>query len=93
VTPLARLFDPETSHLAAQDASRTADTVRARCLAALREAGTDGLTDFELAEKVGRQQTSAGVRRCELVKVGLVEWSGQTRPAPSGSQARVWRAS
>jgi predicted transcriptional regulator len=55
-----------------------------------------GLTDFELADKTGRQQTSIGKRRGELFAVGLVEVlrDGQgdpvKRPAPSGALALVW---
>ncbi len=50
----------------------------------------DGLTDFELGEVMGRQQTSAGKRRGELRDLGLVVDTGQRRPAPSGSSAIVW---
>lgn len=93
--PVARRTDPETSHLAAEDAKRNANTLRARCLAVLK-AHPEGLTDFRLAELVGSQQTSAGKRRGELVTAGLVERAVvqgivQKRPAPSGSLAIVWR--
>lgn len=88
--PVARKTDPDTSHLAAEDAKRNAHTLRARCLAVLK-AHPEGLTDFALAEIVGSQQTSAGKRRGELVKAGLVEDSGEKRKAPSGSFAIVWR--
>ena len=90
--PLARNSDPETSHRAAKDATPRANTHRAKALAALREAGPNGLTDFELAERTGIAQTSIGVRRKELVDAGYVKDSGRTRPAPSGSSAIVWRA-
>jgi hypothetical protein len=50
----------------------------------------DGLTDFELADIMGRQQTSAGKRRGELRDIGLVSDTGYRRPAPSGSMAIVW---
>lgn len=90
--PLARKTDPSTSHAAAADAKRGADTLRARCLSALRELGERGCTDFELADLVGSQQTSAGKRRGELVAAGLVVNSGRTAPAPSGSQAIIWIA-
>lgn len=83
----ARRTDPETSHHAANH-DRTTD--RARALDILR-AHPDGLTDFELADLMHRQQTSAGKRRHELMAAGLVEYAGHTRPAPSGSPARVWR--
>lgn len=84
----ARATDPETSH-AAGSIDRATD--RDRALAILR-AHPDGLTDFELAFLMHRQQTSAGKRRHELMKAGLVEYAGFTRPSPSGASARVWRA-
>lgn len=83
----ARTTDPETSHQAAAP-DRTTD--RACALTILR-AHPDGLTDHELAAEMGRIQTSAGKRRCELMRDGLVEWAGFTRLSPSGSPARVWR--
>lgn len=96
--PIARLSDPVTSHVAAADAAHNAPTNRARALEALRQAGENGLTDFELAAVVNVAQTSIGVRRKELQRAGLVEAvmgpDGRTlkRPAPSGSLAIVWRA-
>lgn len=90
--PLARNSDPDTSHQAARDATPRAGTHRARALAALREAGEDGLTDFQLAEITGIAQTSIGVRRNELVQAGLVVATEKRRAAPSGSAAIVWAA-
>lgn len=104
----ARRTDPETSHLAALDATPTAPTLRALALQELVRNG-DGLTDFELADRltveltaqrIARdlppprpvQQTSAGKRRGELRDDGLVEDAGIRRPAPSGSASIVWRA-
>jgi hypothetical protein len=55
-----------------------------------------GLTDFELSDLTGRQQTSIGKRRGELFAVGLVEvlrdglGNPVKRPAPSGALALVW---
>lgn len=89
--PVARSTDPDTSWDAAADASRKADTHRARALA-IHRAHPDGLTDFELADLMGLQQTSAGKRRGELRDQGYVVNSGVKRPAPSGSLAIVWRA-
>ena len=88
---MARHTDPDTSWDAAADALCNADTHRARVLATLR-AHPGGLTDFELAELLGLQQTSAGKRRGELRDLGYVENSGRKRPAPSGSMSIVWRA-
>lgn len=89
--PTARRTDPETSHLAAADAAKTAPAFRTRCLFELEAAGADGLTDFELADRVGSIQTSAGKRRHELMTAGLVEFAWAHRLTPTGSKARVWK--
>lgn len=88
---VARSTDPGTSWAAARDATEKAPTHRVRCYQTLDRAHPGGLTDYELAELTGLQQNSAGKRRGELRDAGLVEDSGQTRPAPSGSKAIVWR--
>jgi hypothetical protein len=87
----ARRTDPATSHAAAElrPAARIRD--RDRVLEMLR-AWPDGLTDFELAQCLGGQQTSLGKRRGELVRAGLVRPTGLTRPSPSGARAMVWGA-
>jgi hypothetical protein len=87
----ARLTDPSTSHEAAAGATSRAQTHRDLALATIR-AHAGGLTDFELADLTGIQQTSIGVRRHELVKAGLVFRTVNRRPSPSGSAAIVWRA-
>ena len=87
---LYRRTDPDTSRQAATLAQLTAGTVRERCYLTLLT-HPEGLTDFELADLVGRQQTSAGKRRGDLVAVGLVEDSGERRRTPSGASAIVWR--
>ena len=87
--PRARTADPDTSHAAA--AQQTPER-RAKghhlVLAALH---AQPLTDFELAERTGWQQTSIGKRRGELVSAGLVERTEDRRPTPSGATAIVWR--
>jgi hypothetical protein len=88
---MVRRSDPETSKAAAHLANVTAGTLRAKCLFALADAGEGGLTDFELGRWVGRQQTSAGKRRGELVVLGLVEKTDEKRPTPSRAFAAVWR--
>lgn len=92
VLPAARNSDPETSHQAARRARAGAFTNRTIALAALAHAGSNGLTDFELAEITGIPQTSIGVRRGELVKMGYVIKTEERRPSPSGSPSIVWRA-
>lgn len=89
---MVRITDPDTSRAAAELAAQTAPTLRARCLDAIDAAGPGGMTDFELAAVVGRQQTSAGVRRKELVQMGLVVATPMRRPTPSGATAIVWIA-
>ena len=88
---MVRTSDPSTSKEAAAGASVNAAKLRARCLEVLR-AHPAGLTDFQLADLVGSQQTSAGKRRGELVAQGLVRNSGERRPSPSGAAAIVWRS-
>lgn len=100
--PKYRSSDPATSRDAAVIAMETAANLRDRCLRALREAGPAGLDDFALAAAVGRQQTSAGKRRLELLRVGLVaprivqndrgDWVQERRLAPSGAPTLVWVA-
>lgn len=88
---MARSTDPDTSWAAAADALVNADTDRARVLE-MHRAHPEGLTDFELAELMGRQQTSVGKRRGELRDRGLIEHAGFKRAAPSGSMSIVWKA-
>ncbi len=84
-----RAADPDTSweaafaHLSVRSHDR-------RAALKLHAIWNDGLTDFELGDLMGRQQTSAGKRRGELRDMGLVSDSGRRRPAPSGSNAIVW---
>lgn len=87
--PAARNSDPHTSHDAARFTAPRANTNRALALRALA-AEPHGLTDFELAEVTGLQQTSIGKRRGELRDGGFVQDSGERRRAPSGTPAIVW---
>lgn len=89
--PRARLTDPITSHAAARLTEPKASTNRALALRILRE-HPEGLTDFELAELTGIQQTSIGKRRGELRDGGFVRDTGKVRKAPSGASAIVWEA-
>ena len=87
----ARSTDPHTSHLAAE-AHRGLLGAHDRLITLLAHAQhPDGLTDFELAAILGRQQTSVGVRRGELRNAGLIEETDITRLSPSRSPAIVWR--
>ena len=85
-----RASDPDTSRAAALRSPSVRGHDRKVVLAAFFSY-PEGLTDFELAEIVGRQQTSAGKRRGELRDEGFIEDSGLRRYAPSGSKAIVWK--
>jgi hypothetical protein len=90
----ARNSDPETSHLAADRAGMKASHNRLMVLRHLIAGGP--MTDFELAEACGIQQTSIGKRRGEcrdwsLVEVALDRGTAITRKSPSGSPALVWQ--
>jgi hypothetical protein len=85
--PRARATDPWTS----QDAALGSKANDLRLVLAAHARHPHGLTDFELAELVHRQQTSAGKRRGELRDDGLIEATADARPAPSGKRAIVWR--
>jgi hypothetical protein len=88
--PLARRTDPETSHGAADRMAPLARADRVKVLLA-HYGRPCGLTDFELAASLERQQTSVGKRRGELRDAGYIEATEIRRPAPSGSAAIVWR--
>jgi hypothetical protein len=87
---MARRTDPETSRQAAEDVLGHAANHRRLVLEEHRRC-PEGLTDFELAERLGLQQTSVGKRRGELRDAGFLQDSGTRRPAPSGSLAIVWQ--
>jgi hypothetical protein len=84
--PSARNTDPETSH-GAKKWRLNEDRIAVLHMHAMKPSG---MTDFELAAYMGRQQTSVGVRRGELRDHGYVRDTGLRRPAPSGSSSIVW---
>jgi hypothetical protein len=93
--PGVRPTDPSTSHAAAARTPRLRNTDRYRCLMA-HYANPEGLTDYQLADLVGRQQNSAGKRRGELCEDGYVEKTivdgiEIKRKGPSGADCLVWR--
>jgi DNA-binding MarR family transcriptional regulator len=92
--PVARRTDPVTSHEAAHKASFSASAHRVMAMEALLKHGS--LTDFELADVTGLQQTSVGKRRKDCQDAGFIDrlkdQDGLTvkRKTPSGSNAIVW---
>lgn len=88
--PGSRHSDPWTSHEAASLYRKGRLTDRVRVLLA-HSHRPDGLTDFELAEIVSRQQTSAGKRRLELMDRQLIQQTETWRLSPSGTRSIVWQ--
>ena len=90
----ARTSDPETSQAAA--ARQTTAKVRTEHRVVLELLQWESLTDFELATRasqaLGRpvKQTSIGVRRGELVRLGLVCDSGRKGTSDTGSACIKW---
>ena len=85
--PSVRVNDPDTC----QEPSEFRMS-KGRLLAlAAHVSHPDGLTDFELADRTGKAQTSIGKRRGELAHAGLIVATTERRPSPSGSPAIVWR--
>lgn len=80
----------DTSRRAAESARAVAPIQRSRVLAAIEDAGTDGLTREEIGEQVhGVSYASACARVNELVTRGQVRESGRTRLTSSGRAAAV----
>lgn len=93
-TPTARLVrasDPDTSHNAAENATRRGPSQRKRIWEALQQLG--GATDYELSQATGILRSSAAKRRQELTELGHVIETAQRRPTDTGSLAIVWRCS
>lgn len=101
--PVARTADIDTAIAAGVQSIFRASHDRLRVLRALARAGEKGLTDHEAAAACGitAGNSSAGKRRVEMERAGLVERRlvidpdslkliGDKRPTPSGGMAAVW---
>lgn len=94
VEPTARLTDPITAHLAAK--AQTPAKVRSEHRLVLELLQYEPLSDFDLAARATQalhrpvKQTSIGVRRKELVTIGLVRDSGRKGTSDTGSPCIVW---
>lgn len=87
----ARLTDPVTSHAAARAVAPKSGTAKAKLLAA-HLSHRDGLTDREAAEIAGLDLRSEYATRCsELVRLGLLEDTDDTRPDPDTRTDRMVR--
>lgn len=92
--PAARVTDPTTSHEAA--ARQTPAKVRSEHRLVLQLLAKGPMTDFDLASlasielKRTVKSVSLGVRRGELVRMGLVRNSGTFGVSDTGSRAIRW---
>ena len=91
---MVRSTDPVTSFEAAVNTSYKSPNHRLIALQALLTHGP--MTDFQLAEKTGLQQTSIGKRRKDCQDARLVDFympggEKERRQTPSGSSAYVWQ--
>lgn len=84
---------PEVAHAELREIGAALRDTQWRVLDTLVHAGRSGLIDHEHKARNDMGQTSAGVRRGELLKLGLVEYAGHMRQVDGGkgSRAKVWR--
>jgi hypothetical protein len=81
-----------TSQIAAAEALPRSTTQRDRVFEVIRQAGPSGLTDQEIAVKLGLAENSVRPRRLELITERRVADSGRTRDTSTGKPATVWVA-
>jgi hypothetical protein len=87
-----RADDMETARAAADMSPEALAEGQRKVLFALADAGPNGLIDHEHRRINGLIPTSAGKRRLELRRMGLVEATGRRRPTGTGNgEAEVWR--
>lgn len=94
IMPRARKRDPETSAEAADSVLRLNDKRKA-VLSVIRRHGP--VSDEDIATLYpdhAPEQSPSGLRtrRSELVKMGLVRWSGAHTTMDTGRRARLWEA-
>ncbi|MGP1346644.1 MAG: hypothetical protein ACTS3F_08260 [Phycisphaerales bacterium] len=90
--PPARHDGPETSKAAAAAMREAAPKQRARVFAFIASRGEHGATDDEGERALDLPAQTYTPRRGELVKRGLIAWTGDKRPTERGRLARVWAA-
>lgn len=82
--------EPTTSQEAATKFRGRAETLRAKVLAAIVEAGPNGLTPDEAAALLGETVLAVRPRVTELKEQCRIERSGERRKNESGMRAAVW---
>lgn len=78
----------ETSEAAAKAIKPSTATLRYEVLEAIRF--LNGATDEQIQEFTGFNPSTSRPRRVELVRMGLVKDSGETRNTSSGRKATFW---
>ncbi|MFA4972932.1 MAG: hypothetical protein WC683_09980 [bacterium] len=79
-----------TSVEAAESIDHTRTGGRACLLRFLLDQANHGATDEEMQTATGMNPSTQRPRRCELVEMGKVRDSSNTRPTKSGRKAVVW---
>ena len=82
----------DTSAAAAEGIAPSVGRLQQIALAAVRGAGSWGLTTQELAEQTNVDFSSIQPRTSELRRLGLIRDSGRRRPNRSGKRTIVWEA-
>lgn len=82
----------DTSMAAAVELAPKLGRLQKMALAAVRNAGSNGLTSDELAELLGTERWSFRPRISELRQQGLIRDSGRRRLNKTGRMAIVWIA-
>lgn len=80
----------ETSIAAAEALAPKLGRLQRMAVAAIRDAGADGLTADELAARLDMDRWSIQPRTSELKRKGLIRDSGLRRPNCTGKLAIVW---
>lgn len=93
------LFDPppkyqahsQTSREAAQSIESSTKTLRSSVFSFIACAPSYGATDEEIAAYLGKSGNTLRPRRIELLEMGKIRDSGQTRLTKSGRKATIWK--
>ena len=92
VAAFARIGDPDTSHLAAEDITPRIRILQAAVLSFAASCRPFGFTDPALSAHFDTHSSTYRTRRAELVAMGMIEDSGErTCIGVSGRKHAVWR--
>lgn len=90
--PRARRTDPVTSHEAGRNVNAASQRQRVLTVLVARwRRCQEPMTDDAIADVLSIPSTSAGKRRLELQRVGLVEPAGGVGTTRNGASALLWK--